>query len=103
MPRTPLIPLPFPPLPLLVAVRRLSYSVEVDVARFIIHCMLCFQVHNIREVTLFALLSIPKNLCTLYFIVCKIQHNVFTSCLIEAGNLKLHRGWDSLAMKHLEI
>lgn len=88
MPRTPLIPLPFPPLPLLVAVRRLSYSVEVDVARFIVHCMLCFQVHNIREVTLLALLSIPKNL----FIVCKIQHNVFTSCLIEAGNLKLHRG-----------
>lgn len=65
MPRTPLIPLPFPPLPLLVAVRRLSYSVEVDVARFIVHCMLCFQGHNIREVTLFALLSIPKNLCTL--------------------------------------
>lgn len=89
MPRTPLIPLPFPPLPLLVAVRRLSYSVEVDVARFIVHCMLCFQVHNIREVTLFALLSIPKNFI---FIVCKIQHNVFTSCLIEAGNLKLHRG-----------
>lgn len=71
MPRTPLIPLPFPPLPLLVAVRRLSYSVEVDVARFIVHSMLCFQVHNIREVTLFALLSIPKNLCTLYALCAK--------------------------------